>query len=297
MPAEHENRPDVLISGGDAAQPRRLPTWLRRTTSAVLVLVALVALGLRLAADERRREVAVQAADQVDAVVRISESGIGAGGTVVVGVQVLGQGRELRVGRPRVRPGMLRVDVMGAPVTVGADRGNQVRLRLLPRCASAPGLTALDIEVPITPASGREHVRRIPFPNGPDLVRRACGYLPVAEALTVETVSAAVVGQHLRLSLLVRNDGRYLLTIREIGGIGMEAVAPRLPVTLLPGAPPVALPLVLRVTDCGDVPEDAAAHRPLILEVADEVDEPTQVLPSFDTIADQYRTWRARSCP
>jgi hypothetical protein len=291
-------RPDVIISGGDDLRPpRTLPRWLLRGAATVLVLGALVSLGLRVASDERRRHVALQAADEVDAVVRISEAAIGAGGTVVVGVQVLGQGRELRVDRPRVRPAPQRLDVVGAPITIAADRGNQIRLRLLPRCASALTLARLDIELPITPASGRQHRLRVPFPNGPALVRRACGYLPVDEAVTLTTSWAAVTGRLLHVSFALRNDGREPLVVSAVQGTGIEAVGPRLPLPLPPGGPPVELPLVLRVTDCTVRRADPRTDRSLSVLVAGEVSGVREIMPSLEPIAAEYLAWGRAACP
>jgi hypothetical protein len=243
--------------------------------------------------------VALEAADQVDAVVRISESSVGLGGTVVVGVQVLGRGRELRVDRPRVRPDEFRVEVIGAPVTVAADQGNQVRMHLLPNCSTARALTRLDIEVPITPASGRRHVLAVPFPNGPDLVRRACGYLPPDEALVVDTTNVVVSGQELHVRLLLRNDGRELLTVENVDGLGILAVEPvatGLPVPLLPRGPSVDLQLALRVEDCKQA-RQLELDRPLVLNADSESGDSVQALPSFEAFTQQYRTWLARVCP
>jgi hypothetical protein len=212
---------------------------------------------------------------------------------VVVGVQVVGRGGELRVDRPHVHPGMLRVDVVGAPLTVAADRGNQVRLRLLPRCASALTLTRLEIDLPVTPASGRQHQLRVPFPDGPALVRRACGYLPVDEALTVTTSRAAVSGQRLQVSFLVRNDGREPLTVRAVQAPGLEVLEPGRPVPLPPGGRSVLLQVLLRATECSVVPQDGPG---LSLQVEGE-GSAAELRPSFEPVAREYRAWRAAACP
>lgn len=291
-------RPDVIVSGGGDSRPSRgLPRWLRRGAASVLVVGALVALGLRVAADEHRRQVALQAADRVDAVARISEAAIGAGGTVIVGVQVLGQGRDLRVDRPRVRADLLRIDVVGAPVTIGADQGNQIRLRLLPRCDPAPSVQRLDIELPITPASGHRRIKRVPFPTGPDLLRRACGYLPVEEAVTAETSRASVSGALLRVSFVLRNDGREPLWVRDVQAPGFGVVVPGLPLPVPPGGPAVVVRVDLRAVDCTDVPADPVEERKLSLLVGGRSGEPVELLPSFEPIAGEYRAWRPIACP
>ena len=293
-------RPDVLISGGAGEErpPRQLPRWLRRAAAVVVVLGLLVVAGNRWADDRHRRAVALRAADQVEAALRISEVGLGVGATVVVGIQVSGRGREARVDVPVLRPSVAEVDVVGAPLTVAADRGSQIRLRLHPDCGRAPDLTELAFDLPITPLSGRRHLVPLPFPEGPDLVRRACGYLPTGEALTTSTDGTRLVrGRQLQVAAAVRNDGRQRLTVTGLRSPGL-AVDVQLPVQVLPGSPAAPILLVLRVTDCAAVPDAPQEEPPVLLQVANEsglVTEVPLLLAGADS--DGFRDWRRDVCP
>jgi hypothetical protein len=297
--------PDVLISGGEEPDaPRRLPVWLRRGVPALVVASLLAALGVRLVHDQRRRDVTLEAANAVDAVVRINEAAVGAGGTVVLGIQVSGRGAQLRVDAPRVRPaGLARAQVIGAPTEVGADTGSQIRIHLQPDCGQAPTLVRVDVDVPITPESGKRHVVRLPFDEGPALVRRACGYLPVDEALTTTTYYPMVSADRLELHLGLRNDGREALTVTTLRAPGLS-VAARLPVQLLPRGRSVDVPLVLRVTDCAALRTTVRARRlpglraaALDAQVADASGRLHEVVLQLDEpIAATYRSFVTRRC-
>jgi hypothetical protein len=294
--------PEVLISGGDhdGAAPPRLPTWLRRAIPVLVVAVGLSALGVRLLHDQHRHTAAAQAADQVEAVVKIDDAGVGIGGSVLVGIQVSGRGAKLTVGRPRVRPASLMTSrITGVPFTVSAGEGNAISVRLQPDCDRVAELTTVAFEVPVAPKSGKQRLLRLPFPRGPDLLRRACGYLPVDEALTTSAHSAIVKGPGERLSVevLLRNDGRDLLTVTGVSAAGL-AVTAQLPVVVRPREPSVPLPLVLRVPDCGLAPRDLQASNALRVQVADGEGRVSEVVLSIEErVTTAYRAYRQKRCP
>ena len=231
---------------------------------AVAVLVVLTLLGARLVRDERRHLAAVRAADAVAAVLTVNDWGLGVGGTAVVSMHVSGRGAQVRVDAPLLRPDVAtRTELVGAPLLVAADTGNQIRIRLQPDCSRVRALTRVDLDVPITPASGRRHLLRVPFPQGPVLFRRACGFLPVEEALTTTTYYPLWTGDRLQLHVGVRNDSREPLTLVSLGAPGLR-VQTGLPVVVPPQGDTVDLPLVLQVVDCAGLRRVAALTAQLL---------------------------------
>jgi hypothetical protein len=237
---------------------------------ALLLGAVLVVLGIRIAADQARQDRLERAADRVDVQVSIGELGVGVDESVVLGITVLGTGAPVQVDRPGVRPAELAtVMAIGAPRRVARDVGGQLRLRLHPDCTRVSAARRLDVEVPLTPASGRRHVLRVPVPDGPDMLRRACGYLSIDEALTNLTYAPVLHGAELQLRAGLRNDGRTPLSVTAVRAAGLSvAVAPPLPVALPPRGATVELLLELRVTDCAAVRTEVPGG-PLRVLVAD----------------------------
>jgi hypothetical protein len=294
-------RPDVLISGGDddAGEPRQLPVWLRRGVPAGVVLVLLVVLGVRLVNDQRSHQVALEAADAVEVALRLNETGVGVGASVLVGIQVSGRGGELRVDAPQVRSAdVVEVSVTGAPTVVDAGTGQQIRLRLQPDCGRKPSEAALEVDVPVTPESGKRRVLHVPFPEGPDLLRRACGFLSADEALTTSAHFAIVEGpgERLVVQVLLRNDGRERLTVTGVAADGLDVTA-ELPVVVPPREKSVPWSLVLRLPDCGVAPHDLQATEPLRLQVADAQGRLTEVVLTIeDRVGTAYHAYRLKRC-
>jgi hypothetical protein len=259
---------------------------------------AVVALGVRVAADQSRQDRLERAADQVEVQMRISELAVGVDESVVLGVTVIGAGAPVRVGPPEVVPAELAtVTVTGAPRTVASDIGGQVRLRLHPDCTQVRTAHRLDVAVPMTPASGREHVIRLPVPDGPDMLRRACGYLSPEEALTRLTWDPVVRGDRLQLRAGLRNDGRAPLSLAGVQAAGLSVRTDlALPVPLPPRGATVDLLLELRVTDCAAVrTEDPDG--PLRAEVTDADDRAHQVvLPMSEPVAASYDGFVRQRC-
>ena len=223
---------------------------MRRGFPSVVIVLLLALLGGRLAHDERRHQAVLRAADAVAVDLIVNDWGTGVGGSAVVSVHVSGRGDEVRVDAPLLRPDVAaRIEIVGAPLVVAADTGNQIRVRLQPDCRRVLGVDQLHLEVPVTPSSGRRHVLRVAFPQGPVLLRRACGFLPVEEALTTTTYYPLWSGERLQLHVGVRNDGRQPLQLVGLNAVGMRLQI-RLPVDLPARGATEDLPLVLQVLDC-----------------------------------------------
>jgi hypothetical protein len=256
----------------------------------VVVLGLLVAGLARLSADERRRERLERIADAVDVRTGIPTVGLGVDGSVVLGVQVTGKGADVSVGEPVLVPAhVAQLSAVGVPLEVGTGRGNVIRLRLRPDCPRVLNLSRVDLELPVTPASGRRHVLRIPFDRGAEMLRRACGYLPPEEALVTALAHPRVDGATMRLDVQLRNDARQAVTVSGVRSPGLEVRAPTAPLTLAEeGA--ATLPLELRVIEC-------LVTGPLILVATTEGVASGEVSLSYDGAAGSaLEALRARAC-
>ena len=269
--------PEVLVSGGEGGrEPRRLPLWLRRTTGTVVVLGLVVAGLVRLSADQQRQDRLERVADAVDVRSAVSaDVGLGVGGTVVLGVQVTGTGARVRVGAPvLVPPYVAELSAVGAPLDVSAGRGSPIKLRLRPDCTKVLALPKVQLDLPMTPASGRLHVVRIAFARGPDMLRRACGYLPPDDALARALTDPRVDGERLLATLHLRNDGRRSMTVWGLRSPGLTVLARPDRVTVPAGAA-VAVLVELRVAACDDA-------GPLHLLANQEADPGGELLLAFE---------------
>ena len=281
--------PEVLISGGEH-ELRRFPRWLRRAAASAVVVGVLVAGLVRLSNGQQRRERLERVADAVDVRTGVSGVGLGVGGTVVLGVQVTGTGADVRVETPALVPAYVAdLSAVGVPLEVGTGRGNLIRLRLRPDCAKVLTLPTVQFDLPMTPASGHLHVVRIAFDRGPDMLRRACGFLPPDEALARALTGSRIDGDRLLAALSLRNDGRHPMTVWNLQSRGLVVLA-RPELVTVPAGGSVTLPLQLRVADCDGT-------GPLLLLAIQEEDPAEQLRMAFEgDAATALDTLRARRC-
>jgi hypothetical protein len=164
--------PDVVSGGGDRDPA---PAWVRHAVVAVVV-VLLAAVGLSRWRDaQERRAARDRAADRVDLTIAVTDVAFGFESTALVTVKVRGSGSRVRVDAPATLPREIATATWsGAPVSVGADEGNVIVLRLRPDCGRTRDVTSVALEVPVTPASGRRHLIRIAAPGLAEALHRVC---------------------------------------------------------------------------------------------------------------------------
>ncbi|MCU1674321.1 MAG: hypothetical protein JWN77_2434 [Frankiales bacterium] len=238
----------------------------------------------------------------VAVVLKITDAGTGAGGAVVVGVQASGRGRPVEVGSPRLVPDVAeRVTVRGVPLRVSAGQGNSVLVRLQPDCDAPLTARPLAFDVPLVPASGREHVQRVGFPQGAELLRLACVYRSAYGPFELATEIAARIGtaaDGVRFALRLTNAGdRDLAVVGLLGSGGRVRATSSLPLGVAAGGSAL-LRLRVDVSGCARGAPDQAFPSDLSLHVRDR-DGRSQTVPALIERADLVAAWEvavAESC-